>query len=101
MIVRTQEGPRPLVPTQFVPVEVPHEVKTCFPDFARVIGDRREDIEQVLDIRILQHDPSSFPKHGLVRIDIHRQPGEVTILDRTEVILDPGDKGSRGWVPTW
>jgi len=81
MIVRTQESPRPLVPTRFVPVEVSHEVKTCFPDFARVIGDRREDIEQVLDIRVLQHcnDPSSFLK----RIDIHREPGEVTIL-RTE-----------------
>jgi len=100
MIVRTQESPRPLVPTRFVPVEVSHEVKTCFPDFARVIGDRREDIEQVLDIRVLQHcnDPSSFPKHGVVRIDIHRRSDDPS---HRGMILDPGDKGSRGWVPTW
>jgi hypothetical protein len=67
-----------------VPIEVLHEVITSIPDITPVWVDGCEYIKQVLNVHILQHNPSRLFKPGLVRININRQPAEVTIPGRAE-----------------
>ena len=52
-----------------VPEEVLHEIGTSVPNVIRVGVDRRENIEQVLDIDVLRRDPLCFFEVGLVRIN--------------------------------
>ena len=53
----------------FMLIEVIHKSGADIPDILRVSIDRCEDIEQVLDVHILWHDPSRFFKAGLVRMN--------------------------------
>ena len=53
----------------FVLIEVLHKVATGFPDIPCAHVNRRENIEQVLNVYIFQLDPLRLFEHGIVRAD--------------------------------
>jgi len=80
-------APESLVPAPqdvFVPNKVVHERSTGIPGVIRVHAGHREDIKQVLDIRILRCDPLRFFIPGLSGSNVDRQAGEVMVLGCAE-----------------
>ena len=64
----------------FMPIEVSHETSTDIPGNDRVRVDGCEDIEQVLDVHVFQHDPSCLLEARLVRINKNQQAAKVLVL---------------------
>jgi hypothetical protein len=70
MVVRESFEPWPQHDqSRFVPEEVLHEVVTRSPDAIGGFVDGGEDIEQVLNVHVLRHDPSGVSKPRPVGIE--------------------------------
>ena len=52
-----------------MPIEVAHELITGIPNVSRVCIDRRKNIRQMLDVRVLRRDPSFEPRLSGVKLN--------------------------------